>query len=100
RLCEVSGVDYVPALLERGRTRAAAEGLAVDFKEGDAEALPEPDGAYDVVLSTFGTMFAPNQDQAARELLRVCRPGGRVGLARWGPASWRGGVFRHNTRCV
>ena len=85
RLCDVTGVDYVPALLERGRARAAAEGLPVTFDEGDAEALPFADGAFDVVLSTFGAMFAPNQEQAARELLRVCRPGGRIGLANWTP---------------
>lgn len=94
RLCEVTGVDYVPALLERGRHRAAAEGVPVEFKEGDAEALPEQDGSYDVVLSTFGVMFAPNQEQAARELLRVCRPGGRIGLANWTPEGWIGQMLR------
>jgi ubiquinone/menaquinone biosynthesis C-methylase UbiE len=100
RLCDVTGVDYVPALLERGRARAAAEGLPVEFKEGDAEALPAPDGAYDVVLSTFGVMFAPNQEQAARELLRVCRPGGRIGLASWTPEGWIGEMFRITGRHV
>jgi ubiquinone/menaquinone biosynthesis C-methylase UbiE len=94
RLCEVTGVDYVPGLLERGRSRAAAEGVPVEFKEGDAEALPAQDGSYDVVLSTFGVMFAPNQEQAARELLRVCRPGGRIGLANWTPEGWIGEMFR------
>jgi ubiquinone/menaquinone biosynthesis C-methylase UbiE len=94
RLCDVTGMDYVPALLERGRSRAAAEGVPVEFKEGDAEALPAPDGAYDVVLSTVGVMFAPNQDRAARELLRVCRPGGRIGLANWTPEGWIGEMFR------
>lgn len=100
RLCDVTGVDYVPALLERGRRRAAAEGLPVTFEEGDAEALPVADGAYDVVLSTFGSMFAPDQDRAARELLRASRPGGRIGLASWSPEGWIGEVFRITGRHV
>lgn len=100
RLCEVTGVDYVPALLERGRARAAAEGLRVTFEEGDAEALPVADAAYDVVLSTFGSMFAPNQEQAARELLRACRPGGRIGLASWTPDGWIGEMLRVVSRHV
>jgi len=94
RNCEVTGVDYVPALLARGRERAAAEGLELEFREGDAEALPSPDGSFDVVLSTFGVMFAPNQEQAARELLRVCRPNGRIGLANWTPEGRIGEMFR------
>ena len=94
RLCEVTGVDYVPALLERGRARADAEGLRVAFEEGDAESLPVADASYDVVLSTFGAMFAPNQEQAARELLRACRPGGRIGLANWTPDGWLGEMLR------
>jgi ubiquinone/menaquinone biosynthesis C-methylase UbiE len=94
RLTSVTGVDYVPSLLERGRQRAAAEGLAVRFEEGDAEALPAPDAAYDVVLSTVGVMFAPNQEQAARELLRVCRPGGRIGLVSWTPEGWIGDMLK------
>jgi ubiquinone/menaquinone biosynthesis C-methylase UbiE len=94
RLCEVTGLDYVPALLERGRARAAAEGLRVTFEKGDAEALPVADASYDVVLSTFGAMFAPNQEQAARELLRACRPGGRIGLASWTPDGWIGEMLR------
>ncbi len=93
RLCEVTGVDYVPALLERGRVRAAAEGFAITFQEGDAEALPVADAAYDVALSTFGSMFAPNQEQAARELLRVCRPGGRIALLNWTPRSFVGQLY-------
>ncbi|HEV2126094.1 MAG TPA: class I SAM-dependent methyltransferase, partial [Chloroflexota bacterium] len=96
----VTGIDYVPALLERGRARAAAEGLRVTFQEGDAEALPVPDATYDVVLSTFGSMFAPNQEQAARELLRVCRTGGRIGLANWTPEGWIGEMFRVTSRHV
>jgi ubiquinone/menaquinone biosynthesis C-methylase UbiE len=85
RFCEVVGVDYVPELLANGRERAAAEGLDVEFVEGDAQALPLEDAAFDVVLSTFGAMFAPDQPRTARELLRVCRPGGRIGMANWTP---------------
>ncbi len=87
RFCEVTGVDFVPALLERGRERAAAERLPVTFLDGDAEALPFPDATFDAVLSTFGVMFAPDQARAAAELLRVCRPGGKIGLANWTPDS-------------
>lgn len=81
RFAHVTGVDYVPALLTRAGARAAADGLQLELREGDAEALPFPDGTFDVVLSTFGVMFAPDQDRAARELVRVCRHGGRIGLA-------------------
>ena len=81
RFCDVTGVDYAPNLLADGRKRAAAEGLTIDFREGDAEALPFPDASFDVVLSTFGAMFAPDQAAVARELLRVCRPGGKIGMA-------------------
>jgi len=91
--CEVTGVDYVPALLQRGRQRAAAEGLQVTFQEGDAEALPFPDASFDVVLSAFGAMFAPDQEQTARELLRVCRPGGKIGMLNWTPDSFVGVYF-------
>jgi ubiquinone/menaquinone biosynthesis C-methylase UbiE len=94
RLCEVTGMDYVPELLERGRARAAAEGFYINFVEGDAEALPAADAAYDVVLSTFGSMFAPNQEQAAAELLRACRSGGRIGLASWTPDGFIGEMLR------
>src|SRR5215831_7614576 len=76
----VTSTDYVPALLERGRRRAEAEGANVIFKVADAEALPFPAASFDVVLSTFGVMFAPDHQQAARELSRVCRHGGRIGL--------------------
>src|SRR5204862_4606975 len=72
RWCDVTSTDYVPSLLERGRARAAAEGLPVEFKHADAEALGLADASFDVVVSTFGVMFAPNQDKAAAELLRVC----------------------------
>jgi SAM-dependent methyltransferase len=94
RGCEVTGVDYVPALLERGRIRADAERLAVTFLDGDAEDLPFPDESFDVVLSTFGTMFAPDQERTASELLRVCRPGGKIGQANFPPDSLAAGFFR------
>jgi len=94
RFAEVVSTDYVGALLERGRERAGAERLAVDFQEADAEALPFADASFDVVLSTFGVMFTPNQPQAAAELIRVCRPGGRIGLANWTPEGFIGQVFR------
>lgn len=94
RFCEVTGIDYVPALLARGRERAAAEGLPVDFAAGDAENIPYPDASFDVVLSTLGSMFAPNQEKAAGELLRVCRPGGKVGMANWTPDGFIGQMFR------
>ena len=90
RFGEATGIDYVPALLERGRERAAAERLAVVFREGDAEDVPFPDASFDVVLSTVGVMFAPDQERAASELLRVCRPGGRIGLANWTPDGFAG----------
>jgi SAM-dependent methyltransferase len=90
----VVAVDYVPELLERARQRAAADHLPVTFQEGDAEQLPFPDGTFDVVLSTFGVMFTPDQEKAARELLRVCRPGGKIGLANWTPGSFVGQIFQ------
>lgn len=90
RYCEVTGVDYVPALLEKGRERAGVEGLAVDFRVGDAEELPFPDAAFDVVLSCVGAMFAPDQEKVAAELIRVCRPGGRICMANWIPGSFAG----------
>ena len=94
RWCSVVSTDYVPALLERGRERAEAEGLRVDFREADAEALPFPDESFDVVVSTFGVMFAPNQERAASELVRVCKRGGRIGLANWTPESFVGRLFK------
>jgi ubiquinone/menaquinone biosynthesis C-methylase UbiE len=100
RFGTVSGVDYVPALLERARERAAAERLEIEFREGDAEAIPYPDASFDAVLSTFGSMFAPDQAQAARELLRVCRPGGRIGMANWTPEGFIGEMFRVTGRHV
>jgi SAM-dependent methyltransferase len=92
--CTVVGVDYVPGLLERGRERAAAEGLEVELLEGDAEALPFEDASFDAVTSVFGSMFAPDHAQAAAELLRVCRPGGTIALASWTPDGFIGDLFR------
>ncbi|MGE0719676.1 MAG: class I SAM-dependent methyltransferase [Alphaproteobacteria bacterium] len=94
RWADVTATDYVPALLERARERAAADRLDIAFQEADAEALPFADASYDVVLSTFGVMFTPDQDRAAAELVRVCRPGGRIGLANWTPDGFIGQVFR------
>jgi ubiquinone/menaquinone biosynthesis C-methylase UbiE len=96
RFTEVVGVDYVPALLERARERARAERVTAEFREGDAERLPVPDASFDVVLSSFGVMFAPDQPRAARELLRACRSGGRIGLANWTPE----GVLGDSFRCI
>ena len=94
RFAEVVSTDYVGALLERGRERAQAERLSAIFREADAEALPFEDASFDVVLSTFGVMFTPNQQQAANEMLRVCRPGGKIGLANWTPESFIGQLFK------
>jgi SAM-dependent methyltransferase len=96
----VTGIDFVPALLERGRERAAAERLRIEFREGDAERLPFGDASFDVVLSTFGVIFAPDQDRAARELLRVCRPGGKIGLTSWTPDSPPAQMFQIMARYV
>ena len=93
-LCDVVGVDYVPALLERARERAAAERFTITFAEGDAEALPCGDGEFDAVLSVVGVMFAPNQETVAAELLRVSRPGGTIALANWTPDGFIGELFR------
>ena len=84
----------MPALLEQGRARAAAEGLPINFMEADAEYLPFDDSTFDVVVSTFGVMFTPNQAQAAAELLRVCKSGGKIGLANWTPEGFIGQVFK------
>jgi SAM-dependent methyltransferase len=89
---KVTGIDYVPASLEHGRARAVVERLPVTFCEGDAERIPFPDASFDVVLSTFGAQFAPDQEQTARELLRVCRPGGKIGLANLTPESFSGSM--------
>lgn len=94
RFAHVTSTDYVPALLDGGRRRAEAEGLQVTFEVADAEALPYPDGSFDVVLSTFGVMFAPDHAKSSSELLRVCRPGGRIGLASWTPEGFIGQLLR------
>jgi SAM-dependent methyltransferase len=94
RWCNVVSTDYVPALLERGRARAEAEGLSVEFKVADAEALSFGDATFDAVVSSFGVMFTPNQDKAAEELLRVCKPGGKIGLANWTPDGFIGQTFK------
>jgi ubiquinone/menaquinone biosynthesis C-methylase UbiE len=101
RFAEVTSTDYVPALLEQGRRRVEADGFAnVTFEVADAEALPYPAASFDVAMSTFGVMFAPDHAQTARELLRVCRPGGRIGLANWTPEGFVGEFFRIVTRYV
>ncbi|EJM56043.1 class I SAM-dependent methyltransferase [Pseudomonas sp. GM48] len=94
RGCQVTSTDYVAALLERGEERARAERLNVTFQVADAEALPFADASFDAVLSTFGVMFAPDQPKAAAELARVCRPGGRIGLANWTPEGFVGQMFK------
>ena len=91
---DVVSTDYVPSLLDRGRARATAEGVSIEFREADAEALPFEDASFDVVGSTFGVMFTPNQERAAAELLRVCKPGGKIGLANWTPEGFIGQMFK------
>ncbi len=94
RWCDVTSTDYVESLLARGRQRAEAEGLRVDFRIADAEALPFGDGAFDAVVSTFGAMFSPDQDSTSVEMLRVCRSGGKIGLANWTPDGFIGQMFK------
>ena len=94
RFAYVISTDYVSSLLERGRERAKAERLPIVFQEADAEALAFEDASFDVVLSTFGVMFTPNQELAASELMRVCRQGGKIGMANWTPASFIGQLFK------
>ena len=94
RWCDVVATDYVPALLERARERAAADRLDIEFREADAEALPFPDGSFDVVVSTFGVMFTPDQDRAATEMIRVSKRGGKIGLANWTPDGFIGQLFK------
>jgi SAM-dependent methyltransferase len=95
RFADVVSTDYVGALLERGRERATAERLPVTFQQADAENLPFPEASFDVVLSTFGVMFTPNQAQAASELIRVCRPGGKIGMANWTLEGFIGRMFKN-----
>jgi len=94
RWADVTSTDYVQSLLERGRARASAEGLTAKFEQADAEKLPYADRSFDVVLSTFGVMFTPDQEKAAAEITRVCKPGGRIGLANWTPSSFIGELFK------
>jgi ubiquinone/menaquinone biosynthesis C-methylase UbiE len=100
RWCEVTATDYVPTLLERARERAAADHLAMEFREADAENLPFDDESFDAVMSTFGVMFTPDQERAAGELVRVCRRGGRIGLANWTPEGFIGQLFKTLGRFV
>jgi ubiquinone/menaquinone biosynthesis C-methylase UbiE len=94
RFADVVSTDYVASLLEHGRDRAVAERLPITFQEADAEDLPFPEANFDIVLSTFGVMFTPNQEKAASELIRVCRPGGKIGLANWTPEGFIGRLFK------
>jgi len=94
RFCTVTGIDYVPALLESGRRRAEAEGLTVEFREADAEELPCADDTYDYVLSAIGAMFTPDHHRTARELVRVCKPGGVIGTVNWTPTGFIGEMLR------
>nr|WP_314628109.1 class I SAM-dependent methyltransferase [uncultured Noviherbaspirillum sp.] len=94
RWCDVTSTDYVPALLEAGRRRAEAEGYDIHFQEADAENLPFADASFDAVVSTFGVMFTPDQQKAAAEMARVCKPGGKIGLANWTPESFIGQLFK------
>jgi ubiquinone/menaquinone biosynthesis C-methylase UbiE len=94
RFCGVTGMDLAPGSIEHARERAAAEGMEITFEVGDAEDLPYPDASFDVVLSTFGVMFCPDQEKAADELLRICRPGGKIGLTSWTPDSFIGNMLR------
>jgi ubiquinone/menaquinone biosynthesis C-methylase UbiE len=94
RFAHVTSTDYVPTLLDKGRERARAEGLSVQFEVADAEDLPYDDASFDVVLSTFGAMFTPNHKRTAQEMLRVLRSGGRMGIANWTPAGYIGQLFK------
>ncbi len=98
RYCAVSGVDIAENLIATARRRAEAEGTAIDFRTGDAQALPYEDAAFDLVMSAFGIMFAPDQRRAAAEALRVCRPGGRLVLANWMPAAFGRDFFGAHAR--
>ena len=100
RYCEVTGIDYVPGLIERAKARAQANGQSIDFRVGDAQNLPFPDDSFDVVLSVYGVQFAPDQEQAANELLRVCKPGGKIGLAGPIPEGWSGDWFAAHAQYV
>ena len=94
RFAQVISTDYVPALLDKARARARAEGLSIHFEEADVEALPFADATFDVVLSTFGAMFAPDHARTAAEMMRVLKPGGRLGMANWTPDGFIGRLFK------
>jgi ubiquinone/menaquinone biosynthesis C-methylase UbiE len=94
RFAEVTSTDYVGSLLEAGKARAQAEGHDIRFQQADAESLPFADASFDAVLSTFGVMFTPDQEKAGAELARVCKPGGKIGLANWTPGSFIGQLFK------
>ena len=100
RYCEVTGIDYVPELIERAEMRAQANGQRIEFRVGDAQDMPFPDDSFDVVLSVYGVQFAPDQTRAARELLRVCKPGGTIGLAGPIPEGWSGDWFAAHAKYV
>jgi len=100
RNCDAVGIDYVPALIDRARERAAAERLPARFEIGDCEEIPFPDASFDVVLSIYGSMFAPRQERAAQELLRVCRSGGKIGMGNWTPEGFWGQAFGLQARYV
>jgi SAM-dependent methyltransferase len=100
RYCEVTGIDFVPALLDRARERATADRLDAEFKLGDAQQMPFPDAGFDAVLSVYGVQFAPDQQRAAAEMLRVCAPGGRIGLATPVADGWSGDFFAAHARHV
>lgn len=100
RGCEAVGIDYVPALIERARERAAVDRLPARFEVGDCEDIPFPDASFDVVLSVYGSIFAPRQETAAQELLRVCRPGGTIGITNWTPDGFWGQAFGLQARYV
>jgi ubiquinone/menaquinone biosynthesis C-methylase UbiE len=94
RWCDVTSTDYVETLLKSGTKRAEAEGLPITFQKADAEDLPFSDASFDAVLSTFGAMFSPDQTRTASEMLRVCKSGGRIGLANWTPGGFIGQIFK------
>jgi SAM-dependent methyltransferase len=94
RFCLSTGIDYVPALIDTARARSAAEGLDIEFREADAENLPYADGSFDYVMSAIGVMFVADHQRAARELIRVCKPGGRIGLASWTPTGFIGQLLK------
>ena len=94
RGCWVTSTDYVPSLLEHGKRRAEADGFRIEFREADAENLPFEDGSFDAILSTVGVMFAPDQERCATEMMRVCRKGGKIGMANWTPNGFVGQIFK------